>query len=139
MIKPDDLKKGAELPAFRKTLDRASIDLYARASGDLNPIHVDEEFARQTRFGGIIAHGMLVLSCIGQMLTAAFGSAWFDRSELYIRFKAPARPGDTLSANGIIRDIRHNDEGIEVVCSISCRNQKGEPVIIGEAKVKIRA
>ena len=131
------LETGVELPGFDRTINRRSIDLYARASGDFNPIHVDDDFAVNTQFGGVIAHGMMVLSYMSQMLTAAFGKIWFGNSRLDVRFKKPALSGDILTFGGIIRDINKSRNETLVVCELSCRNQNGEPVLIGEATIKI--
>ncbi len=132
----NDIKTGTQLPGCEKKVDRRSIDLYAKASGDYNPIHTDEEFAGKSRFGGIIAHGMLVLSYLSQMLTNNFGEKWTENGRLDIRFKTPARPGDVLTIGGIIRDVKDTGEKMLVVCDVFCRNQHGEPVIIGEATMK---
>ena len=78
-----------------RQLTQAMLNLYADASGDHNPIHIDEAFARSTPMGGTIAHGMLVLSFIAEMMTAAFGGIWLTSGTLEVRFRAPARPGDT--------------------------------------------
>ena len=87
-----------EVRPVRREITQERIHNYADASGDHNPIHVDPEFARGTPFGGTIAHGMLVLSFISEMMTAAFGQAWLSSGTLEVRFRAPARPGDTVTA-----------------------------------------
>ena len=132
-----NLKAGMQLPKSEKIISRQSIDLYAKASGDFNPIHTDEEFAAKSQFGGIIAHGMLVLSYLTQMLTGAFGDAWFGSSKLDVRFKTAARPGDILAFGGIIREVKTSGGKRLVVCNVFCRNQHGEAVILGEATLKI--
>ncbi len=58
-----------------KELTQEKINRYARAGGDGNPLHTDPEFAARTQFGGTIAHGLLVLSYLSEMMTAAFGQA----------------------------------------------------------------
>ncbi len=63
------------------------------------PIHVDPEFAASTPFAGTIAHGMLVLALIGEMMFAASGERWLTSGKLKVRFKAPTRPGDTVTAS----------------------------------------
>ena len=78
-----------------RTLSQEQLQAYADAPHDHNPIHVDPEFARSTPFGGTIAHGMLVLALIGEMMQASFGARWTSSGRLKVRFKAPARPGDT--------------------------------------------
>ena len=131
------LKMGMELPQVSAVIDRESINLYARASRDFNPIHIDQQFASKTHFGGVIAHGMLVLSYVSRILTAAFGQKWFDSCHLDVRFKTPARPGDKLTVSGIIRNIDISQKERLVFCDVSCRNQKGEAVILGEARVRL--
>ncbi len=83
------------------------IDRYAAASGDHNPIHVDPEYARGTPFGGTIAHGMLVLAYISEAMTAAFGRRWWEGGRLRVRFKAPARSGDTVAV--ALRPVRSGE------------------------------
>ena len=126
-----------KLPEIKKKITQENINLYAEATRDLNPIHIDQNFARNTPFQGTIAHGMLVLAYISQMITAIFDRRWFDSSQFDVRFKTPARPGDVLTIGGIIKDINTNDKGTLVFCDLSCRSQKGEPVIIGSARVKV--
>jgi acyl dehydratase len=114
------------------------INRYARASRDFNPIHIDEEFARQTPAGGTIAHGMLVLAYVSQMMTAAFGRDWLTGGRFNIRFKTPARPGDVLAIQGKVEKIQNEIEKTVVSCSVLCANQKNETVITGEAIVRVK-
>lgn len=114
-----------------KRLTQEGIARYADASGDHNPIHIDEAFARATPFGGTIAHGMLVLAAISEMMTAAFGEAWLSRGKLRVRFRAPARPGDTISARA-----QPQAGGEDTwAYSVECRNEKDELLINGTAEV----
>ncbi len=131
------IEAGIRLPEYKKEITRQSIDLYAKASGDYNPIHTDEEFARNSQFGGVIAHGMLVLAYLSQMLKAAFSDKWFDGGRLDIRFKTPVRAGDVLVIGGIIREVKDTDEAKLFSCDLSCLNQHGQPVILGEASIKL--
>ena len=135
--KLSDINQGDSLPSVVKQITQKDINLYAEASGDFNPIHVDESFAAQTPLGGTIAHGMLILAYISEMMTTAFGQSWLSGGKLSVRFKAPARPGDTITTSGKIDSIEHK-EGIPYVnCSIESCNQKGETVITGGAVVKL--
>ena len=131
------IEAGIHLPEYKKEITRRSIDLYTRASGDYNPIHTDEEFARNSQFGGVIAHGMLLLAYLSQMLTAAFNDKWSNCGSLDIRFKTPARAGDVLVFDGIIREFRDTGKVRLAVCDLSCRNQHGQPVIMGEASINL--
>jgi 3-hydroxybutyryl-CoA dehydratase len=123
------LAVGAELSPVTKEVTQAKIDRYALAGGDGNPLHTDPEFAARTQFGGTIAHGMLVLAYLSEMLTANFGRAWLAGGRLKVRFKGPARPGDTVTALG--RVVR--EENGVAVCEVECRNQRGEVLVSGEA------
>ncbi len=137
-IKLAELQVEQNLPEMTKLVTQTEINLYATAARDFNPIHIDEEFAKKTPLGGTIAHGMLVLSYVSQMLTGAFGMYWLTGGKLNIRFKAPARPGDVLTIQGKIEKIQKESEQTLVNCDILCANQKGEAVITGEATVRIK-
>ncbi len=65
-----------------RTITQTQIDAYADAAGDHNPIHVDPAFAATTPFAGTIAHGMLVLALIGEMMFAAHGERWLTSGKL---------------------------------------------------------
>ena len=110
-----------------KRLSQARIDRYAEATGDHNPIHVDPDFARATPFGGTIAHGMLVLASILEMMAAALGEDWLRHGKLRVRFKGPAMSGDTVTA--IAQETANGNYVVEV------RNQDGEGVISGTAEI----
>ena len=128
---------GADLPSLAKTLSQRKIDRYAEASGDFNPIHVDPAFAAQTPFGGTIAHGMLLLAYLSEMLTAAFGEAWLSRGRLKVRFKGAARAEDALTACGRVQRVQEGQEGRRLWCAVECLNQEGEVLIAGQAEVKL--
>ena len=114
-----------------KELSQAQIERYADATGDHNPIHVDEAFAQTTPLGGTVAHGMLVLAAISEMMAASFGEAWLTGGKLKVRFRGPARPGDTITASA--RETA--GEGAGLVYAIECRNQRGDVLINGTAEV----
>jgi 3-hydroxybutyryl-CoA dehydratase len=137
-MKISDLAIGTSLPEIQKKVVQENINLYAKASRDFNPIHIDEEFAKKTAAGGIIAHGMLILAYISQMLTDAFGKNWLSGGRLNVRFKSPARPGDSVSVQGKVKKIQNDDMGVNVTCDVLCSNQKGETVISGEAIIRIK-
>ncbi len=122
---------GDELPTVTRVLWQEKINRYAEASGDQNPLHIDPAFAATTHFGGTIAHGMLVLAYISEMMTVALGERWLASGRLKVRFRAAARPGDTVTASGRITRI----DDASIACDVVCRNQAGEPLISGEAEV----
>ena len=109
------------------------INAYADASGDHNPIHVDPDFARGTPFGGTIAHGMLVLALIGEMMRGAFGEAWSETGKLKVRFKAPTRPGEAVTASAAL-----TKEGAGIAeYAVRCGSATGEVLIEGRASVRV--
>jgi acyl dehydratase len=118
-------------PPVVREITQQQIDAYAAASGDHNPIHVDPAFAASTPFGGTIAHGMLVLALLGEMLHAAHGEAWRRSGRLKVRFKAPTRPGDTVTASAASSKQR----GAAIEYAVQCANQRGEILIEGRASV----
>lgn len=118
-----------------KALAQEMVDAYAKASGDFNPIHIDPDFARTTPMGGTIAHGMLVLAFISEMMTQAFGRAWLASGKLDIRFRAPARPGDTIVARA--KTLGTQDGRLRY--AVECVNQKDEILISGIAEVTANA
>ena len=121
-----------EVPPVTRTLKQEMLNAYADASGDYNPIHIDEAFARTTPMGGTIAHGMLVLSFISEMMTAAFRTAWLSTGTLDVRFRAPARPGDTVTARASQQPSR---EESRLRYAVECVSQTGEVLISGTAEV----
>ena len=118
-----------------KRLTQEKINLYAEASGDFNPIHIDEVFAAKTEFGGTIAHGMLLLAYISEMMSQAFKGDWLWGGKLTVRFKKPARPGDVITISGKVKSI----EGKRILCQVLCHNQDREELVVGEAMVELHS
>jgi 3-hydroxybutyryl-CoA dehydratase len=123
----------SELPAVTKTVTQGAINRYAGVSGDGNPLHTDPAFAATTRFGGPIAHGMLVLAYVSECLTAAFGGRWPATGRLKARFRGPARPGDTVT---VVARIVGRDDG-RVRCEVEAKNQAGEMLVTADAEVEV--
>lgn len=137
LLQINELVVGMDIPALIIYVTQDDINLYAEASHDFNPIHIDPEFAKKTPLGGTVAHGMLILSYLSQMMTSAFGKNWLIGGKLYVRFKAPARPGDTVTANGKIIKIKSEQNHTIITCDVDCKNQNNEVVITGEAELRI--
>jgi 3-hydroxybutyryl-CoA dehydratase len=134
-----DICEGKTLPALVKNITQEKINLYAEASGDFNPIHIDESFAAQTPLGGTIAHGMLILAYVSEMMTQAFGINWISGGNLSIRFKAPARPGDTVTISGVIDTVTYENDYTNISCTLTCCNQKDEAIVTGGSTVKLHS
>ncbi len=133
-----ELSEGMNLHESKRIITQANINLYAEASQDFNPIHIDEDFAKKTPLGGTIAHGMLILAYVSQMMSAAFGRSWLAGGKLNVRFKTPARPGDTIAVTGRISRIERSEGQTLIHCDVLCRNQNGEAVITGETSLRVR-
>jgi 3-hydroxybutyryl-CoA dehydratase len=133
-----ELNPGCILPEIRKTIIQEEVNLYAKASLDFNPIHIDPEFAAKTAHGGTIAHGMLILAYVSQLMSDSFGLHWLTGGRLNVRFKAPARPGDVIKVSGKVRKIAYENGQKMISCEVLCSNQKDEVVITGEAIVRIK-
>lgn len=128
---------GDSLPELEKIVSQERIEQYAAASGDFNPIHIDEEFAATSQFESRIAHGMLIAAFVSEMLTKAFERAWLDSGRLKIRFRAPVFPGETVSTFGAVKKIEDVDGVKRVTCSVGARKPNGESAITGDAVVDI--
>lgn len=119
------------LPELVRVITQEKIARYADASGDHNPLHVDPQYAAGTRFGGTIAHGMLLLAYISEMMTVAFAQRWLAGGRLKARFRSPARPGDRVTVQGTVTGSAPG----RTLCEVECRNQAGEVLVSGEAEV----
>src|SRR3989304_2582977 len=131
--------EGIDLPSLTKLVTQDKITLYAEASQDFNPVHINEEFARKNGLDGTIAHGMLILAYVSEMMTTAFGKTWITGGKLDVRFKAPARPHDTIRVSGKITKIEKGEGQTIISCSILCSNGKEEQLITGEAILVVPA
>src|SRR5690242_20843197 len=92
-------------PLVKPPIDQEQLRRYAAASGDYNPIHLDEEVARRVGLDGIIAHGMLSMAFLGQFISQQIEENPEARVEhLKVRFTSMVRLGDVLTCHGIIKD-----------------------------------
>jgi 3-hydroxybutyryl-CoA dehydratase len=133
-----ELKVGTKIPGISKSITQANINRYAEASGDFNPIHINENYARNTSLGGTIAHGMMVLAYVSQLMTASFEQDWLSGGNLDVRFKTPARPGDTVTVSGEIVSLEEQNSDRLVGCNVLVSNQDGEAIITGKATVRMK-
>jgi 3-hydroxybutyryl-CoA dehydratase len=129
-----DLKIGDKFTTSREVTDEL-IRKFAEVSGDYNPIHLDEEFAKTTRFGRRIAHGMLS----GAFISAVLGYELKERKIVYLsqtlKFTAPVFIGDTVTATATVTRIRE-DKPVVTIETV-CTNQHGETLVTGEAAVMV--
>lgn len=110
---------------------RTDLVRYAGASGDFNPLHHDEGFAREAGLPSVMAHGMLSAGLLGSFLSAWVGDRFVRRFR--VRFVAPVWPGDTLRADGSIAGKTPDAAGFEL--TLRLRRQDGTEVVTGTALV----
>ena len=124
----DKLKVG-DVAEFSKTVTETDIYLYAGITGDFNPVHVNEEYAKNTFFKTRIAHGMLSAGFISATLANKLpgpGTIYLSQT---LKFKAPVKPGDTVTATVTVREVNveKNRVILDTVCTVA-----GKTVIDGE-------
>ena len=112
---------GTVLPALSRTISQEMIDEYGRASGDLNPIHVDPEYARKGPFGRTIAHGLMTLAFVAQMLNRWSDGAFDESGEIEIAFVGPVFADDTVEISGIVEDIITHEGGQAARVRLICK------------------
>lgn len=128
----DELSIGQSASSVHE-IGTSDIALFAGLSGDVNPQHLDPDYAVQTQFGGVIAHGMLTAGYISALLGTTLpgpGTIYLEQS---LRFRRPVRPGDQITATVSVTSL--SDEKKRVVLDCTCTNQNGEAVVVGSAKV----
>lgn len=130
----ESLKEGMELePLVKPPVDRVQLVKYAGASGDFNPLHTVDDFARQAGLDGVIAHGMLSMGFLGQYVRHLV-EAGADIKRLKVRFSRMVKPGDVLTCKGKVTSVRQDDRTVEL--EIEAVNQRDEVVTAGTAEVR---
>lgn len=133
MLKGKTIKelKIGEQASFTKTITETDIVNYAGLTGDFNPAHINEEYARNTFFKGRIAHGMLSAGLISAVLGTKLPGPGAIYVSQNLKFTAPVKVNDTITAS--VEVIEKDEEKNRVKINTSCTNQNGETVIKGEA------
>ena len=136
------MQEGDELSTIEKTITQQQIERYADAAGDHNPIHLDADFATGAEFGGArlegtIAHGMMILAFVSEMMTAAFGEDWLRSGNLKVRFRGPVYPSETVTAFGSVKRVNAVDGANELTCAVGVRKDNGDISISGDAVVRV--
>lgn len=119
--------------SMAKTISSDDLRLFAEVSLDTNPVHFDAEFAEKTRFGGIIAHGMIPAG----LISAVIGTRLPGPGTIYLgqtlQFKRPVRVGDTITATVTVATTREDKSIATLTTTVT--NQAGDVVLTGEATV----
>jgi acyl dehydratase len=129
------VRVGDEVTPLTRTVLQEQINAYAEASGDFNPIHLDEDFARSVGLPGTIAHGMLELGILAEALARWAGGS--DRlASLEVRFSKPLRAGDTITCAG--RVVAVDDAERLATLEVEAVSDRGERVLTnGRATVRL--
>jgi len=119
--------------SFSKTITEADVYLFAGISGDFNPVHVNEEYARLTPFKTRIAHGAIPQSLIANVLGTKLPGLGTVAVEIHCRYKAPTFFGDTVTATATVAEKIPSKNWVRM--ALEWTNQRGETVATGEAIV----
>jgi 3-hydroxybutyryl-CoA dehydratase len=131
----EDIKIGMTAAKGRTVTD-ADILAFSAVSGDLNPAHLDEEFAAASMFGGRIAHGMLSASYISALFANALPGPGCIYLSQTLKFKAPVKPGDTVVTRVTVKELNTPKRRVifDTVCTV-----RGKVVVEGEAEILVPA
>ncbi len=132
----DTVKVGDELPVISKpAITRTTLALFAGASNDHNPIHIDIDFARKAGLDDVFAHGMLGMAYLGQLLTN-----WVSQQSLRtfgVRFGAITNLGDKITCTGRVVEKFEQDGELRIRLEIQAANQNDEIKLIGQAEIAL--
>ena len=128
-----DSSARGDMGTVRRTIGQRQLTDYSKVSGDDNPLHLDAEFAAGTQFGGIIAHGMLTLAFVCEMLAGALGEPWLAGGALQARFKGAAYTGAAVETWG---RAGKTDENSRTYAIGLANSTTGDDLITGTARIK---
>jgi 3-hydroxybutyryl-CoA dehydratase len=130
----DNINPGDEIPPLYKQMTQEMINGWADAVKDYNPLHVDPEYAKKTKFKSTIAPGPLVISYISEMMDDWLGIGWIEGGKLLnIKFNTPVKPGDKITIAGRIKEKRVIGNERIVECEVFVKNQDGVKAVVGIA------
>jgi acyl dehydratase len=132
----EDVNVGDALPDLVKgPIRQIQLTRYAGASGDFNPIHQDDEFAKAAGMGGVFGHGMLTMGFVAQSVTDWAGAGTVKK--LGVRFASLVRLKDVITCKGRVL-AKSSKNGTHLVdVELWAENQKGEKVVTGKATVAL--
>ena len=128
---------GQSLQGFEIEMTVERINAYAKASGDFNPVHIDPEYAKNTQFGGVIAHGMLSLAFVSELMAINFPDTWHKCGTMKVRFRAPVFPGETVTVSGEVTAVKETELGTVVQCDVFCKKPDGKDALTGSINVPL--
>jgi acyl dehydratase len=130
-LQPTEAKEGLEAPVKEITLGRTDLAIYAGASGDFNPVHHDEVFAKSAGQPSVFGHGMFSMGLLGTALTDFVGIG--NVRSFGVRFVKQTWPGEVLRTKIVITDVSEKDGKTLVTMECSLENADGEVKVTGDA------
>ncbi len=126
--------KVGDVATYERTVTAEDVEKFAAVTGDTNPLHRDPEYAKKTRFGECIAHGMLsagyISAVLGTKLAPHACAVYLSQS---IRFLRPVKIGDAIKAVAEVKEL--DAEKRTLTLQTECHNQDGDAVVKGEAVI----
>ena len=126
-----------KIKSIKKLISEKMVKDYAEVSGDFNPIHLDEDYAKKTEFKNKIVHGMLLISNITEIMFKNFGNSWNKNGTLKIKFRNPLPVNSNLETNLKIKKFDKNKDGTLYTCEVMCNDHDGNILISGIASVLV--
>jgi acyl dehydratase len=137
-VKFDDVKVGDEIPTLSKVVKREEVKAYADASGDQNPLHQDDNFARSVGFPGIIAHGMFTMAHLTKALTDWVGDP-VALKRIKVQFRAVVFMDEEIVAKGRIEQLDPSTKRVKlsVWVEVDRAGERQLPIKNSEAEVEL--
>tara|TARA_E500000075_G_C6764825_1_gene209305 strand:- start:87 stop:482 length:396 start_codon:yes stop_codon:yes gene_type:complete len=126
-----------KIKSIKKLISEKMVRDYAEVSGDFNPIHLDENYAKKTDFKNKIVHGMLLISNITEIMFKNFGNSWNESGSLKIKFRNPLPVNSSLITNLKILKFDKNNDGTLFTCEVMCNDYDDNILISGIASVLV--
>lgn len=128
---------GDTLVAKSLSVTQNLINEYAHICGDYNTLHVDVEGMKDhPLFGGTIAHGTINVEPVLQAICAIQKNTWpVEGTTIDLQFRAPVKPGDTITSHLAVKDIKKDGEKTSLVCDMAISNDKGTECVKGTATI----
>ncbi|MEK4029184.1 MULTISPECIES: MaoC/PaaZ C-terminal domain-containing protein [Bacillaceae] len=136
MLTYSELQEGQVLESLTKpAVTKVQLVKYAGASGDFNPLHTDDEFAKSIGMPGVIAHGMLIMGFLGEYVMHIAGVT-AESTNFRMRFGAITRPGDEITCSAVVRSV-YEEEGKQYV-NLEIKAEKAPGKVVGSGQATLR-
>ena len=131
----DNIAVGDKIPELLiEPITRHALKLYADASGDFNPIHIDSDYAKKIGMKDVFAHGMLIMAYLGRALTNIIPQS--NLKNLNTKFCSITNIGDVLTCSGSVSNIHNRYSKVMIVFDIMVADETGDIKIIGTATIE---